>query len=306
MRTYTLLMTALLACLGACYGDLQGLTVPPEVAASSEAEPYFADGGYMLDKSKVAVIRRIDMQGLGEDGVVVGFDLDGQTSEEGDSASCGHGDFVDDAGREGVDNQFAELWTAIELLVGEQVEALLLNAINDGRFLLLIELTGVDDLKNDDDVTVTVLRGEANPLVSSLGWLMSDQTYAIDPDYPISVLENVPLVDGVLEAGPLTFNIPIEIFDADFLFALEQGRLRVQVHDDGSFSGVIGGKMHVQDALDKLYTTNAAAEAELVTDYFLEHADMDRQDGTCVYMSAGVSFEAASAFLVRYPEDQVD
>ena len=93
---------------------------------------------------------------LVEDDVVDGFNLDGEVSAAGDQETCGHGDFVNADGVEGVDNQLGRLWGLMSTAVGA-AEGLLQGAINEGRFVMAVELSELDPL-NDDNVNLSIYR----------------------------------------------------------------------------------------------------------------------------------------------------
>ena len=267
-----------------------------------EPEPideYFEGGGELADQSSTFVVQELIFSGELEPGVAWGFDLDGVTSPENAADSCGHGDLESPSGDVGVDNNFARVWAFAEALIGEQVKALLQEAINEGRFLFMLELSNVDNLVDDDAVTVTLFRGVLDPMVSSAGFLLPSQTYRVDEEFPASLVEAVPIEGGVLRAGPLEFSVPIEIFDADFNLKFRNGQLEVVFHEDGTVTGVMGGAINVSEALSEVYNTGAKAEAELVTPLFESYADMDLVDGVCESMSAAIQFRATTAFLLR-------
>jgi hypothetical protein len=165
----------------------------------------------------------------------------------GERESCGHGDLTDPQGRAGVDNQLANIWSSLAPLVGPQVQALLQNAINEGRVLIMFELAGVDDLKNDDDVTLRVYRGLLRPEVGTRGLITPDQTFDFDYASPVSMVEGARIVDGVLEAGPTILQIPIIILDLDIVAQLHYGRVHLDIADDGTFTGYMGGALNVPE-----------------------------------------------------------
>ena len=263
----------------------------------------FADGRFLLSRSAAAVISLLNLQGTVDGAQAMGFDLDGQVTEAGDPASCGHGDLNGLAGEPGVDNQFALVWDIIQPLVGVQVNALLLEAINEGRFLLMIELSDVDDLVNDANVTLRLLRGRLDPQVSASGHLLPSQTYGVDPDFPVSEVTGAAIVDGVLEAGPVQVRVPIEIFDANFVLPIEGGRVRVRIDPEtGAMDGVLGGTVHVGEMMAELLSTGAAAEAELVRPFMENNADMDKMGDTCQRLSAAFGFSATAGFVLHRSE----
>lgn len=259
---------------------------------------WFAEPETLLPDSHANVVQQFRFLSESDDGMVPGFDLDGVDDSEA-SSPCGFEDGVDGSGTAGIDNQFGRMWGLIEGLVGEQVQELLQGSINEGRFLLLIELVGVDDLRNDDDVTVLIARGEGAPWIGGQGVIAPDQSFRIDPSIPVSRVEGVAIVDGVLEAGPVDFTLPIDILEANFPLDVRDGRLRLEISRDGRFSGMLGGHIDVDFAIGELLQTDAAAEAALVEPFFRNNADVPGDSGNCTFMSAAFGFDATNAFVVH-------
>lgn len=275
--------------------DTAQVSVTP---AAEEELPYFSDGEFVAAAAKANLIRRYEFP-TELDGRAIGFDLDGRVSGADDTQTCGQGDLSDLAGTPGVDNQLAKMWFAIEPIVGEAVAGLLQGSINEGRFLLVVELGGLDDLVNDDDVTLNLFRGRLDPIIGTSGLIAPGQTVAIDAEFGHSTVEHVKLQDGKLEAGPVAFQLPIDILEADFVMHIFDGRIRLQVHEDGTFSGELGGAIEVQAVMDELLATDAAAEAALVAPIFQDNADMGFEDGACRHFSVAFGFEGTTTFVRR-------
>lgn len=323
--------------LTACYGDVPSLAVEtvdagdttatsaaaadvgaadvapeaptPDVEAPDVEDPapapreYFADGGYMLANAHANVIRAFTFFTMDDDGVADGFDLDGLQSEDGDPAGCGHPDLTSPEGTEGVDNQLAKVWVAVGPIVGVQVENLLHGAINEGKVLLLVELEGVDDLVNDDDITVHVFRGILDPLIGTQGLISPAQTFYLDPDFGVSTVTGASIVDGEIDAGPVEFQLPIEILDADFVLKIRDGRIRVRIDEAGGFHGIAGGAISVPELTEELSNTGGNAEVQIVAPIFASNADLaPKGDGDCDLFSVAIGIEGVHAFVVRYPE----
>ncbi|MCB9663975.1 MAG: hypothetical protein H6732_07665 [Alphaproteobacteria bacterium] len=282
--------------LGAC-------AAPDDGDEADTDATWFADGGFSLADAHANVLREFSFTREESDGVAPGFDLDGLDSPAGDPASCGHGDLIDPDGVPGIDNQLAAIWTLAAPLIGEQVEELLQGAINEGRMLMVVELVGVDDLRNDDDLSLRLFRGAADPELGTLGLIAPDQTYAVDPSTPEVVLDGLSLRDGFLEAGPVAFDLPIDILEARFDMPVSDGRIRLRLDEQGAMHGLIGGIVDVRTMLDELLATDAAAETELVAPIFENNADMRQVDGTCTGFSVAFGFDGTPGFVVRYPED---
>ncbi|MDC1437125.1 hypothetical protein N8303_07790 [Gammaproteobacteria bacterium] len=131
--------------------------------------------------------------------VSYGLNLDGEVSAD---------DFRNPAGEEGIDNQ---LYRALGCITGYRNDGqywLFENSfmINNGSNRWMIELSGVDDLVNDDDVTVTTYRGLDNLLADGTGeGFSAGGTQRVDARWGQSFVEEVKgkIVDGVLTTEPI-------------------------------------------------------------------------------------------------------
>jgi|GEM_PF-521313 len=277
----------------------QGEVGQGEAGQSALLGGYFEGSRYVREGTHANVVRTLRFMALEEEGVARGFDLDGRVSADGEEESCGHGDFTSPEGRAGVDNQLAELWEAIAPLVGEQAHALLQNAVNEGRVLLMIELEGLEDLQSDDDLTLRIFKGTLRPEIGTLGVISPDQSFDLDYGSPISSISGVKLEDGQLIAGPFDVSVPVTILSLDAVVKLELGHIQLKIDDEGRMEGFITGAVHVPTLTETLINTDAEQEARLVAPFFERNADMVKVDGVCTYLSMGLSFEATRAFVIR-------
>jgi hypothetical protein len=269
------------------------------IGCSAEENVVEVEGGFILPQSHANVIRQFEFFSEESPGVSDGFDLDGVNSTEPVEDSCYTVDSTDGSGNDGIDNQLAYVWADLEGLVGEATQGLIQGAINEGRFLIMIELEGVDDLVNDDDVTVHILRGIADPDIGTKGLISPDQTFYADEESSSSMVENAQIIDGKLEAGPVEFTVPINILDANFGMLVRSGKVRIDIHEDGSFEGLLGGFIKPAEFIADLMDTGARAEAELIGPFFEDNTDFNRVDGKCTDFSAAFNFSGTTAFVVR-------
>lgn len=154
-----------------------------------------------------------------------GLNLDGEV---------GPNDFTHPDGEEGIDN---EVYRAVGCIIGfrgpDGVEFIFQNkAIADRRYnRTMIELTGVDDLGNDDHVTVTLYRGLDRLLTNATGnRIMSGGSQRIDNRWGASLIRQTTgkIVDGVLTTEPIAdviipwmnLNVPTFQRIRDFRFQL--------------------------------------------------------------------------------------
>ncbi len=130
-----------------------------------------------------------------------GLNLDGEV---------GPNDFTHPDGEEGIDN---EVYRAVGCIIGfrgpDGVEVIFQDkAIADRRYnRTMIELTGVDDLTNDGEVTVTLYRGLDRLLTDATGLkVMSGGSQRIDTRWGAKLIRQTrgKIVDGVLTSEPIT------------------------------------------------------------------------------------------------------
>ena len=280
-------------------GGAEGMSEPSLPGEGKSDVSYLMEGQYIVRNAHANILRSFMFFEEDAEGHIEGYNLDGLTTTGEEEEACGIADKRNRDGEEGIDNQFGVMWKLLEPLVGDAVRALLQNAINDGRLLMMVELTEVDDLYNDDQIGLNFFRGRLKPIISTQGLIVPDQTFYVDYDSPSRRFEEVQIIDGLVEAAPVEFVIPIEIFDANFDFFVREGRMRLQIHEDGSFSGVLGGVVNVQETLDQFLNTNARSEAELVQPIFQRNADLGYVDGRCSKLSMAIGFSGVTAFVVR-------
>ena len=128
-----------------------------------------------------------------------GLNLDGKV---------GPNDFTHPDGEKGIDNQ---LYRALGCIIGfrgpDGVEYIFENkAIAQSRYnRTMIEVTGVDSLKNDSDVRVTIYRGLDRLLTDATGnKVMAGGSQRIDTRWGKKLIQQMPgkIVDGVLTTEP--------------------------------------------------------------------------------------------------------
>ncbi len=231
-------------------------------------------------------------------GVAPGFDLDGVISDRNDGRGCYHADLTSPGGELGVDNQLSTLIPLFDVGGEGALASLVQQAVNDGRLLLVFDISKMDDGTYD----VTMLRGDDMPLIGTDGRVLSDQTIALDGEPVIAKLTGVVPVDGVIEVGPLPLEVPVVVFDGVYKMELPEGRLRIELDDAGYVvRGVMGGGMPAS-VLEQL-TDQAAVRLEsdfieLVRNGVEDAKDMGRGgDGGCDSLSMAVTFETVPAYI---------
>lgn len=131
--------------------------------------------------------------------IAYGLNLDGKVDDN---------DYISPEGEEGIDNQ---LQRAIGCTPGWRSDGQFVHfeslfAIGHGYNRWMIELTGVDDLVNDDDVTVTSYRGLDDLFTDATGdGFVPGGTQRVDARWGESFVEEMKgkIVDGVLITEPV-------------------------------------------------------------------------------------------------------
>lgn len=277
----------LVVLLAGCAGDA-GQAPRDTAAASCDSE----------DNTVAYVVRLLAFSDA-QDGVSEGFNLDDHVSVAGEAGGCGKQDLVDPDGVEGIDNALAGLLPALEQTEGVAVESLVQEAVNTGALLIALEMTGVDDLQNDDCVTVRVGRAQGDPLIGNDGLLLDSQTLAWEPG-TVGEPVQAAIVDGMLEASPLVVDIDLQIITADVQLSLLDSTLRASFEDDAPYAtGIFGGGFRIAQLLDVLSDQGIADDLRTLLEQGLPLlADLtDPETGSCDMMSIVLDYEAVEVFL---------
>jgi hypothetical protein len=245
-------------------------------------------------------------------GSIDGVDLDGVTSERGapGSGECAHDDFVGPGGEPGIDFQY---WRAVGCVrgfqPGEIADAVITQAVRDGSMTILLQVRGVEDPRNDDDVRVQVFASNDSPPLGADGSVLPYGTLSADSDPQYrSTVGRGQIVDGVLTAGPLDVkvHINIQIVAGDLTF--RAARLRLDLRADGTADGMIYGFQPAAELYD-IFGRKAGAAGALALGYTCSglyaalmsqaDGDYDEASGRCTSLSVGYHFGAVPVFIAR-------
>ena len=113
----------------------------------------------------LVVLQKLGFTREDPEGIAPGFNLDGRVSDEDDEQSCGIPDYTSPDGEEGIDNQLAFIEPALGIAGLGAAEDLLQSAIEEGGILIMMHVTGVDDLENDPEVQRMIRTGQGVPLL---------------------------------------------------------------------------------------------------------------------------------------------
>ena len=251
---------------------------------------------------------------------LAGLDLDGVVSQRAEGAQCAHDDFTSPGGQPGIDNQH---WRLFGCTRGYQPDGQIQRGADSGGFIsegipILLEVTGVDDVHNDDDVQVRFASSaDIITLDAARGvvpWTSMD-LYE-DPAY-VSELAAGRISDGVLTTEPVDVRLRYRQQVIDFEYYFRDLQVRADVLADGGLKGMIGAYWDI-DNMFKLrndhrtrsrHTGRGASNALGYMCAGMYHAlrhvadgHPDPETGACTSISTAYHFEATPAFVIDAAE----
>ena len=249
------------------------------------------------EASAILLVQALEFAREAPRGVSAGFNLDGLVSGTNDGRTCFKEDFAGPGGEEGVDNELARLLPLIDLAGEGALQALVQDAVNEGRLLMFFELFEGEA----GQVRLRVRRGADVPLLGTDGLILPGQTLAVDPERPLLGEGEGRLEGGVLEVGPFPLSSPLVVFSQLYQVDLPQAHLRFVFTEEGDVeSGTVGGGIPVAQLIDVLRTaSNFGPEfEELFGTAVRDAGDLARaDDGACAQMSSALTLRAVPAFV---------
>lgn len=240
-----------------------------------------------------------------------GLDLDGAQDERDFRSIDGQAD--------GIDNQMYRVIGCIAHYrdggIIRHFENKFAQQYNDNRWI--IELTEVDDLANDDDVTVNIYRGMDDLLTDASGEaFIAGATQRVDVRWGRRYMGQTSgeIVDGVLVTEPIdTIRIPwSSTFDTSGYQVFRGLRLQIELGSDGA-EGLLGGYADVEafnHQLNTHWSTHHQSYGQLssASQYHAlrRHADgyPDPETGANTAISAAIRVKMTRV-AVLHPEDEL-
>src|SRR3546814_7722586 len=119
-----------------------------------------------------------------------------------------------------------------------------------GSWCILITLSGVDDIRNDDDVEVWFF-ANADPIqLSPVRAPLSYGTYAIDQDPRFRAKARGRIKDGVLTSDPVDVRFHNVVNSMRLERVLDHARVRMPLSPDGVLEGYLAGYTPVDEMYD--------------------------------------------------------
>ncbi|MCA9580327.1 MAG: hypothetical protein KC416_00955, partial [Myxococcales bacterium] len=228
-----------------------------------------------------------------------GFNLDGT-----EDAICGQEDFTSPAPdmETGVDNQLPILNASLKAIPID-LEAQLETALLAGRFVLLVQVSGVNDLTNDDSVSFEIFLGEVpgegvdgGPAApdSAGGKISGGQTFDIKDYAPNTsiVKQTGKIVNGRLEASAEGLPLTFQVMDSDLTIDIKKAKVKFDISAKSLSNGVIGGQIAIDDLVTEIGKLDLDIPGNLDLGATLGLvADLDPDgEGDCQSISAAIVF----------------
>ncbi len=245
-----------------------------------------------------------------------GVDIDGNADGAATAKTCTHGNFIHPDGTPGIDNQMYRLFGCV---YGWRKGGLPELNAHEGRGtsglgMILIEVAGVTDPRNSDDVTVTFQRSTDQFALDGTGRPLPFSSYNIDvvdgeTRYGDSLKGRIK--DGVLTTVRGDVKLP---FYGNYHFmhpTIRDLDLRLEIASDGAtakglvtgyynmdaFLYYVGGMVGHTSAADNCPSMVVAAQ-KLADGY------PDPDTGRCTHLSTAFDIGAYAAFIIHPPGDE--
>ena len=246
-----------------------------------------------------------------------GIDLDGNTNGEATPKTCKHENFFGLKGEPGIDNQMYRLMGCVQAWrsYGHIENNANSHRLSSGLGMILIEITGINDLHNDDEVNVAFYRGSGAFYLDSKGQVLPFASYEIDhvngtPRYRDSV--NGKIVDGILKTEPANVHVP-HFGNYQYIRQLIQDmQLHMDITED---NGKTDGMVYGYYSVDQFYSYvrgqltafpnrhKFSCPAIYAAAHKLADGHPDPETGECTTLSSAFKFNAVRAYI-NHPNDE--
>ena len=177
----------------------------------------------------------------------------------------------------------------------------------------LIEVSGIDDFKNDDDVTVGFYRARSPVKRDASGDVRADMTMWVDPDPRLNNVVHARLKDGVITTAALDHFRMVGNPMVMAEFDIRNARMRFELTADGNLKGILGGyqlweTVYYGTFAAQGWATEHSAGVDMPAVYyalkrFADHAP-DPKTGQNTEISGTYWIEAKPAFL-KHGSDKI-
>jgi hypothetical protein len=244
----------------------------------------------------------------GQGKIGFGFNLDGKVDDS---------DYTDPETQEkGVDNQLTRVFACFESMRGNPTgrgtwPTMMWDSPRDTTPAWLVQISGIDNYENDDEVYIGMYRALRPVLRNAIGEAQPSMTFQVDPSPRMQNYVRARIKDGMITSDVFDFFLIADPYiQPDFTF--KKARVRFKFDAAGGLNGYIGGYTTVAGAYMGQAAGEAGIEAFNAVDvpgiYYalqrLSDGEVDPQTGKREWISATYRIEAVPAFF-KVPQDSV-
>lgn len=264
----------------------------------------------------------------GENVPVYGIDMDGVDSHgdaEPPPGACAHDDFPGMNGEAGIDNQLFRVVGCLESFQSTGLSNTYETEMLTGSWGILITLSGVDDIVNDDEVEVGFYANndpiQLSPTREPLPWA----TYSLYPDTRYHARTTGRIRDGVLTTDPVDVRFHWVVNSIRVDRPLQRARVQMTLSEEGVLEGYLAGYTDVEDlynfkfgyrtgtdgtgqlaplrlragsSIGKAFVLGYTCEGAYYALHEHADADPDPETGACTSLSTQYQIRAIPAFVV--------
>lgn len=244
-----------------------------------------------------------------------GLNLDGGTSDSAAAPnSCAHRNFISPSGEPGIDNQIQRVLGCItgfrrsgHLLAVGSVEDNFRTYYQSGQHTVLIELSELDDPKNDPDVTVGIYSSTEPAPFDATGRPLTSASLQVHDNPRYHNIAKGRIRDGVLTTDPIDMRLKLDYGNVKSEYDLRQARVRLEVRADGTLSGLLGGYYDIENFYDgQIRQTGVAAPIDHGFSCTSVYRALQREadgvpdaDGKCTAISTALRIDAVHAHVIH-------
>lgn len=241
--------------------------------------------------------------------IVRGFDLDANDGTgQFPRHTRPHSNFTSPDGRKGIDNQLFTVFGCVEGWRRKGFLPMIGNELRRaGGLSILIEVSGIDDPRNDKDVTVSLyFSADSMKRDGTSKTVLPDYTYRVNPNPEFSqdfARFRGRLVNGVVTTGVLP---QVTMHEGPMsTWTMFEARLRLELKEDGGMTGTFGGYRDIREMLPMAffqasdYENTIGFNAPGMYNAVKRAADglRDPETGEYVGLSSAYELEGVPAFI---------
>lgn len=228
-----------------------------------------------------------------------GFDLDGAPGTGATDACTDEIDYTSPVtGATQVDNQLsANVISLVGDMLMDGVSGAIEEQIAAGSFLLMMEVTDIDDYTTDGSVSVRLILGAlpAGTMMATVGAdgrLTAGQTFTSMT--VLATIADAEIRAGRIEVQADSLPLSLNVMDMDLTLTLRQARIAADISATGLSGGEIGAQLSVGDIVTLATMFGLGVSEDTIR--MVARPDLDPDgSGVCQAISAGLTFEATTA-----------